>query len=128
MDLKSECHVFVHHTVLMNDLDLLGWICLNLFSIVNDLHESVCGRYTIAVLRVWEENSHVLGKALKGIRLNQMYIWIVRLHHTSRYFTLFTSEHQVGYISRIILLKFLLIFFFIVFWFLLLVYPLLLFY
>ena len=65
--LETECHVFVHHTVLVDDLDLLGWILLDFLSVIYHGHERVCCRYTIAILRVRKEDSYVFGKTLESV-------------------------------------------------------------
>lgn len=65
--LESQGHVLVHHSVLVDNLDLLSWISLNLFAVVDHVHESVCCWDAVAVLGVWEEDPDMLREALKGI-------------------------------------------------------------
>lgn len=63
MHLEPKCHILIHHTILVDHLYLLGGILLDLFAIVNYPQERVSGVQTIAVLRVWEENTYTFGEA-----------------------------------------------------------------
>ena len=64
MHFKPESHVFLHHTIIMHHIKLLGVIILqNLLLEVNMLQEVWLGVKPETVLRVGEEDAKRLGGA-----------------------------------------------------------------
>jgi len=72
---------------------------------VDTLKERVFHFNSVAVLRVREENSHVLVRGAEGVRLHQVGVRAVGLHHRARDLALLAREHQLGNVGRVVSLQ-----------------------
>ena len=94
MDFKSKGHVLFHHFELMDLFQLLIIFALSQWERpVDTLEERVFHFNSVAVLRVREENSHVLVRGAEGVRLHQVRVRAVGLHYRARDLTLLAREH-----------------------------------
>ena len=82
MDFKAKGHILFHHFELMDLFQLLIIFALSQWERpVDTLKERVFHFNSVAVLRVREENSHVLVRGAEGVRLHQVGVGAVGLHH-----------------------------------------------
>ena len=113
MHFESQGHVLVHHSILVDDLNLQGLVLLYLLAEVDNSQERFCRIQPIAILRVRKEHPDMLREALQDIGLHQVHVRIVRLHHASRDLSLFSRIHGIGNNLRIKSFKLLLVLFFV---------------
>ena len=104
VDFEAHSHILVHHSILVNLLDLLSRaLFLNQTSEIDNPQKALSRLNPVTVLWVREKYSNMLLNHLDCVRLHQSAVRVMRLQNRAGYFTLLLGVHEICNVLRVVL-------------------------